>query len=63
MKPMDDPTEKIRNAQLAVGAMGTELSQETRNKELKSFFEAVKANIDANKEKIDKAQAPAAAPK
>lgn len=63
MKPLDDPTKKIRAAQLAVGAMGTQLSQETRNKELKSFFEALKANIEANKDKIDKAQAPAAAPK
>ena len=63
MTPLPGTNTALTKAQTNMALMGEELPAATRAVELRKFAQAVRDNIDANRKKIDEAQAAAAAKK
>jgi hypothetical protein len=59
MTPLPSTSSAITKAQTKIALMGEELSTATRFGEMRSFTQAVRDNIDANRKKIEEAEAAA----
>lgn len=60
LAPLPSTNSAIAQAQARMAAMGVELSRSTRAAELRAFVQEVRNNVEANRKKIDEAQAAAA---
>jgi hypothetical protein len=59
LKPLPSSTDKLDATQKAIAKMAVELNAAERIAETKAFVKAVKESVDANKKKIEEAQAAA----